>query len=478
MLKKGDTVEVTIYDLAFGGIGVGKLVTHDGSDFVVFVSKTVPGDRVKARLTKIKKNYAEAELEEVVTPSAERIAARCKHFGVCGGCSLQFLKYPNQLKWKQKMVSDALRNIGGFRDIVVNPIIGCNEPWFYRNKMEYSFGSEQSEQSKEAGRVILGLHPAKKYQEVFKMEECFLQSPLSVAIALSIAEWAREKNLTAWNPQTRTGVLRNVVVREGKNTGELLVNFIISEKNFPFDNEFAAFMRARFPMVTSLYRTGVLVQRGRRTVIEEHLLAGKPTLTEKLTVETKNGAAPLALSFEILPQAFMQPNTKQAQVLYGKILEFAQTEGNESVLDLFCGTGTIGMFFAKMGSTVLGIDMNSSAIENARENAAKNSLNNIDFRCCDVDDFFKAGASTSVQKYSLLITDPPRAGITQKTLQKILALKIPRWIYVSCNPATLARDLKIICEGGRYQIKKVQPVDMFPHTYHVETICLLTQESS
>ncbi len=451
MIKKGESVELEITDLAFGGVGVAKIKTDEG-ELAVFVERCVPGDKVSARFTKIKKQYAEARLEKMVTPSKDRIAPRCKHFGVCGGCSLQFLSYENQLKWKQKMVVDALERIGGIKDIAVDAILGCESPWFYRNKMEYSFGSD----------ATLGLHPSKNYKEVFDLEECFLESPRSVEIALAVEKWAKEKHLSGFDPRSGKGMLKNLVVREGKNTDEIMVNLVTAGEDFPLEKDFANLVTEKFPEVTSCYRTAVTVRRGYRTVVQEFLLSGKPALMETLTVQN------ITLRFEIHPQAFFQPNTKQAQILYGKILEFAQSKSDETALDLFCGTGTIGIFLAKTGCRVTGIELSKDAIENALANARTNGIENIEFLCGDIEKFLLTAPKTS-----LLITDPPRAGIAQKSLEKIIALKIPKWIYVSCNPATLARDLKIICETGGYRLKKVQPVDMFPHTYHIETVCLL-----
>lgn len=456
-LKKGDSVELSVKELAFGGAGVAKMKGTDGTEFVVFVEGTVPGDRVQARFTRIKKQYAEARLEEILESSPLRIKPRCKHFGVCGGCRLQYLAYEEQLKIKEKMVVDSLRQIGGFRDIEIAPILGCESPWFYRNKMEYSFGPGP----------ILGLHPAKRYQDVFDLEECFLQSPLSVKIAKAVAEWASKENISVCDPHTNRGVLKSLVVREGKNTEEIMVNLVTNGRDFPKEEAFKDFVLQNFPAVTSLYRTAIVIQKGFKTVIQEFHLGGKPTLTEILSV--RFGEHALRLQFEIFPQAFFQPNTKQAERLYGKVLEFAGAKPEDQVLDLYCGTGTIGMFFAKCGAHVTGVEVNASAIENARVNAEKNGLKNIDFICGDMSKFFEKSA---VGKPHILITDPPRAGIDAKPLQKILDLKIPKWVYVSCNPTTLARDLKIICADG-YTLERVQPVDMFPQTYHVEIVCCL-----
>lgn len=497
--KKGEIVELNIVDLAFGGAGVAKL-----GDLAVFVEQTVPGDKILARLTRIKSSYAEAKLKKLLAESGERVKARCKHFGVCGGCSLQNLNYENQLKWKWKMVSDAVSRIGGFRDAKIEPIIGCEFPWFYRNKMEYSFGTLNPPASQFSPiaqpcpplsgatslSISLGLHPSGNFRSVFNLEECFLQSELSVKIVRAVRQWAQENNLGA-------DVLRNLIVREGKNTGEVMVNLVTHGEGFSSANDLKEWITSAFPKITSLYRTAVTVCRGFKTVSKEFLLYGKPYLTETLNIYTQNlNPQTSPLTFEIAPQAFFQPNTFQAEILYGKVLEFAaarilrqaQDDSNQIALDLFCGTGTIGLALAKSCKQVFGVELNESAVESARQNAKKNNIKNIEFLCGDVGKLLPhlekllnppahrppaEQAGTGSHPPTLLITDPPRAGIDQKTLLKILALKIPKWIYVSCNPTTLARDLKIAGENG-YKLQKIQPVDMFPHTYHVETVCLLT----
>lgn len=500
-VKKGQLVELTICDLAFGGAGVGKIKMEDGRDFVVFVEGGVPGDKIAVRIFKAKKQYAEGRIEKILVPSPERITPRCKHFGLCGGCSLQFLNYEDQLKWKEKMVKDALnKNLHAdagdnarrpasidSTDSPIAPILGCETPWFYRNKMEYSFGTEASARTRHqianvsrAGAtgsetapttvpdLTLGLHPKNRFQDVFELEECFLESLKSVEIVKSVRQWARDKKIAPYNPRTNVGILRTLTVREGKNTNELLVNLITNGNTFPEASEFAEWITHLFPEITSLYHTEVTIQRGHRTVVEEHLLKGKPTITETLSITSPLGKD--TLTFEILPQAFFQTNTHQTQILYEKILELAAPKNTDIVLDLFCGTGTIGMFFAKHVKRVFGIDLNEAAIVNAKENAQHNNLHNIEFLCGDSGKLLKE----IPEKADILITDPPRIGVSpQKSLEMILELAPPKWIYVSCNPTTLARDLGLIMQTGKYKISKVQPVDMFPHTYHVETITVL-----
>lgn len=457
--------------MAFGGAGVGKLKMEDGQDFVVFVDKVVPGDIISARITNSRKNYAEAVFEKIIKPSEIRVTARCKHFGYCGGCALQFMTYENQLKWKEKMVRDAFEKIGGFRELKIEPIIGCKTPWFYRNKMEYSFGDDWSG-GRETTKLTLGLHPAKKYRDVFDVEECFLQSETSVRILYAVREWARNKSIPQFNYNSNSGVLKNLVIREGKNTGEILVNIITNGDADTHKDSFKKLISEKFPEVTSLYQTSVFVKRGHKTAIKEDLLAGKKTLSENLTM--KMGGSLAQLKFEILPQAFFQPNTLQAQVLYEIAFELAEANPQDIVLDLFCGTGTIGMFFAKHGANTIGIDLNESAIINAKANAEYNNLKNIEFLCGDVGAVLKQ----INHKPTILITDPPRAGIDPSALRKILELDVNKWVYVSCNPTTLARDLATIVADGRYMIRAVQPVDMFPQTYHTETIVALHRQTA
>lgn len=478
-------MELQINDFAFGGNGVGKIVGIDGADganlaaikeefggLVVFVERVIPGDKVEVSLTRIKKSFCEARLEKIITPSKLRIEARCKHFGLCGGCSLQCMEYGEQLKWKEKIVRDSLERIGEISAPPIAPIIGSESPWFYRNKMEYSFGEEfrrPGEAKLSAAESLkLGLHPAKSFRDVFNLEECFLESELSAQIAVEVRQWAILRKIQPYDPRTNAGVLRNLMVREGKNTNEIMVILFTNGEDFPNEKDFAKLIAEKFPAVTSVYRTAVVIKKGHKTTTKEFHLAGKKTLTETLTVKKSDGKN-VTLKFEILPQAFFQPNTKGAQLLYETALNFADPQGTETIYDLFCGTGTIGMFAASRAEKVIGIELNASAVENARKNAEQNDIKNIAFLCGDVDKMLPELKG----KADIIITDPPRCGIFPKTLQKILELRPAKWVYVSCNPTTLARDLKEAIAAG-YTLKKVQPVDMFPHTYHVETVCELS----
>lgn len=470
-ISKGKIIELKISDIAFEGLGIAKIKIRD-KDFVIFAENTAPGDIIEAEIIKIKKNYAVARRTREISASEMRIEPRCKHFGPaplfapksgagCGGCTWQFLKYEDQLALKQKFVADAFERIGGIKNPPVNRIIGCQNPWFYRNKMEYTFSNNEN-------GLVLGFHMRRRFLDVFDMEECYLESQMSVKIAQFVKDWAESHKLTAYDPQKKTGFLRNLIIREARTAGERLVNLFTAFDDFPQCNDFCRGIKEAFPVeISSLFWTSVKIQKGSRTKIQERCLQGKETLTEILRVPFRTKENLLTLVFDIAPQAFFQPNTKQAEILYSAVLNMADPKPSDAIFDLFCGTGTIGMFFAKTVSKVYGIELNESAVFSARKNAEKNSLKNIDFLCGD------AGRKMAEikEKPDIIIIDPPRAGISKKAIEKILELKAPKIIYVSCNPSTLSRDAKIFC-GNSYEIERIQPIDMFPQTYHVETVCL------
>lgn len=463
VLSKKQPVTLTLSDLAFGGMAISKIKQGD-SEFVIFVEGGVPGDTVEVEFTKIKKQYAVSKIRRRLQNSELLIPARCKHFGICGGCQWQFLAYEEQIKFKEKFVRDALERIGDIKNPPLLPICESPSPWFYRNKMEYSF-SENAE-----GIPILGLHQRGKYYEVFDLNECYLQSQFSVSIAVWVKEWARNHKLMAYDSKHHVGFLKNLIIREARSTGEFMVNLVTSEEPFVLAQDFTRDILAAFPKITSLYHTSVRIQKGARTTLQETLLFGKPTLTEIIRVEGnfRDGENLISLIFDITPQAFFQPNTKGAERLLSYLLALAKPRTDDIVFDLYCGTGIIGMFLAKLTKRVYGIELNESAIESAKYNAQKNGLTNIEFLCGDVGKLMKK----IPEKPTLVIVDPPRAGLTPQALDDLLALQPKKIIYVSCNPTTLARDLKKLTE--MYTLKKVQPLDLFPQTYHVETLCLLT----
>lgn len=437
-LQKGQSVTVEIEKLAFGGRGIGEL--EDGRK--VFVEGVVPGDRVEASLTKIKKGYAEASLVSVIKKSGLRCDSRCKHFPRCGGCKWQMIPYAEQLKFKEEQVREALEHIGGFENPNVEPIIGCESEWFYRNKMEFSFGDE----SKEDMEVRVGLHPGGRFFDVFDVEECFLLSEKVSELLERIRGFVRKHGF-------EKDFLDSFVVREGKKTGDMMVN-LVTTGDFQQTDEFAEM----FKDMTSVYWSFIRRKRGMPTQRTEHLLAGKPVIRDRIG----------DLEFKISPQAFFQPNTNQAEVLYEKALELAGLTGDEIVFDLYCGTGTIGLYCAKHARKVYGLELNESATENARQNAMLNGIDNAEFLCGDVyENILKIPATPDV-----VIMDPPRSGVGEKALQKVVDFEPKKIVYVSCNPSTFARDCKFLAENG-FNLKTTVPVDMLPHTYHIETVGIL-----
>lgn len=519
-MKKGDLVEGKIESIAFGGAGIMKV-----DEVVVFVDRVAPGDVVKARIVKKKRKYREAVVEEIVTKSPQRIEPRCQHFGKCGGCKMQFLTYQDQLTIKQQQVQDSLERLGGFKNFTVEPIIGSVDPWFYRNKMEFSFAWDEKPIAGSEDKAVLeiGLHPPKRRFEVVDLQECFLQSPEVIQILETVRQWARNNKLTPYNFRQNQGLLRSFFIREGKYTGEIMVNLVINadectpdqQKNLEQlvslltsddqqQGEAAGSDVTLFTnhdqqqggeaggdrRIVAVYLTTVKVMKGRRTERIEQLLWGKPTIKDQIHLYenadwsqelTKLPASKRQLAFEILPQAFFQPNTRQAGVLYSQIFRFAKINQESVVFDLFCGTGTIALFCAQKAGKVYGIELNESAVVNAKANAATNGLSNAEFIVGDVgkvvedlDQYLGKG-----RRPDLIVMDPPRAGVGEKALEKVIAFGAEQIVYVSCNPTTLARDLNFLSNNQyqQYHLESLQPVDMFPQTAHIECVAFLTIKS-
>lgn len=447
-LKKGQIVEFDIHALAFGGAGIGK---YEG--LTVFVEGTMPDDRVRAAFTRIKPNFAEADLVEITKKARDRCEVKCPYFERCGGCQFQFMPYETQLLFKKQHVIDAFERIGKIYDPLVFDVIGAKDQFRYRNKMEFSFGYDENM------NFALGMHvPGRRY-DILDLKECYLMPESFVKILNEVREFCLERG---WKPRkynSDEGFLKSLYIREGKRSGEIMVNLVTSE-DVPgnFEEELKDFVKA-----DSVYWSKVISRRGFPKQIKETLLHGKKAIMEKMILG--NGDE---LEFDILPQAFFQVNTFQAEVLYSSVMEFASGQDYDVVFDLFCGTGTIGLFLAKHCEKVIGIELNEDAIKAANFNAQKNKIFNIDFYTGDVTKILRVIR----ERPSLIIIDPPRAGLTQKIVKQINDFGASRLIYVSCNPSTLARDCSWLKDYG-YIPKKIQPVDMFPHTYHIENVCLL-----
>ncbi len=461
-LKKGQVVELDIHALAFGGAGIGK---YEG--LTVFVEKTMPGDRVKASFFKIKKHYAHADLVEIIKESPDRIKPKCPYSGICGGCQLQFMPYEKQLEFKKQHVIDSFERIGKIYDPPVEDVIPCEDVFYYRNKLEFSFGYDADM------NFTLGYHVPGRRFDIMDIKECHLMSPFASEIANAVRDFMKRKKWPPFKYSCGEGFLKALFLREGKNTGEFMVNLATSDDTpEDFDESMEEFVSMLLalpgsPGITSIYRSKIISKRGQPRRTEETLLHGKPVLTE--TLKTKNGDN---LVFDIPPQAFFQVNTVQAEVLYNEILKIVEDKSPDLVFDLFCGTGSIAMFIAKSVERVTGVELNKDSVKIASANATKNGIFNMDFFQGDVNKMI----STLKERPSLVVVDPPRAGLAKKFIKQLSEFDSPVIVYVSCNPSTLARDCEELKEYG-YAVKKIQPVDMFPHTFHIENVCLLERDN-
>jgi 23S rRNA (uracil1939-C5)-methyltransferase len=451
-VQRGDELELAIDSLAFGGNGVARM---DG--FVVFVRRGLPGDTVRARITKTQRRHAEADLVEVLTPGPLRVEAPCQHSGVCGGCRFQDLAYEAQLDAKAAWVGDSLRRIAGIHDFALDPIVGAVDQFHYRNKMEYSFAPGPD-------GPRLGLHVAGRWDEVLEIEKCWLTTDLGNDIRNAIQAWAREERLEAYDQAENKGYLRHLVVREGRNTGQALVQLVTHERE-RFDRERLIEVLTAFPEVKSIHWS-VNDTSAEVTNLPSLLLWGEEAIEEELA----------GLRFRVRPNAFLQTNTQMAEKLYSMVLEEAALTGTETVYDLYCGIGTISLAMASHALTVWGIEISEESVACAIENAELNAIGNAAFFAGNVGQVLRELQERAGDP-DLVVVDPPRAGLAGKALKRLGELAAPRVVYVSCNPTTLAGDLKLLRDEYGYELVRARPVDMFPHTPHVECVTLLERRA-
>jgi 23S rRNA (uracil1939-C5)-methyltransferase len=448
-VTKDQELELTIDRLAFGGNGVARL-----NGFVVFVRRGLPGDTVRARVTKVQRRHAEALVTEVLHPSPLRVAAPCKHYPACGGCRFQDLAYEAQIEAKHAQVGDALRRIGGFAEPPLEEILPAEEIFHYRNKLEYSFTQLED-------GPTLGLHKAGRWDEVLQIDYCWLTTDVGNAIRNAVREWARGDKLVAYDQAEHTGYLRHLVVREGRNTGQVLVQLVTSPGE-KFDiGGFVDTLR-QFPEVRSVHWSINDTPAEVTTNLPTQLLWGEEAIEEQLC----------GLRFRVRPNAFLQTNTLMAEKLYETAREFAALTGNETVYDLYCGIGTIGLLLARDALTVWGIDVSEESIACALENAELNGIGNAAYFAGNVGQALEELHERAGDP-DVVVVDPPRAGLAGKALKRLGEIGVPRIVYVSCNPTTLAGDVKRLHTEYGYELKRVKPVDMFPHTPHVEAVSLL-----
>ncbi|MBD8918402.1 MAG: 23S rRNA (uracil(1939)-C(5))-methyltransferase RlmD [Lachnospiraceae bacterium] len=495
--EKNDMVTVTIEDVGMEGEGIGKI---DG--FPLFIKDAVVGDTVEAKIIKSKKNYAYARVEKVVTPSPFRVEPPCKCHRQCGGCQIQALSYDRQLAFKQDKVRNNLLRIGGFSeaevDRVMEPVVGMENPLRYRNKAQYPFGTDKQ------GNPITGFYAGRTHS-IIPNTECYLGREENREILQTILDYMKEYHVNAYDEETGKGLIRHALIRTGFYTGEIMVCLVI---NYQGKKEAASSasegkntktgrgklatgeahylpeqdkLLEKLALINGMTSVSVSINTERTNVImgkEIHTIWGSDTIRDKIRVrDTGKEDMPYTgeeLTFSISPLSFYQVNPMQTEKLYSLALEYAGLTGRESVWDLYCGIGTISLFMALRAKEVYGVEIIPQAIDDARQNAVRNHIANADFFVGKAEEVLPAVYEKEESHPDVIVVDPPRKGCDEKCLDTMLKMAPSRIVYVSCDSATLARDLKLLCAGG-YRLERVRPVDQFAHTVHVETVVLLSQ---
>ena len=450
--RKNDIVTLKIEDCGIDGEGIGKA---DG--FTVFVKDAVIGDTVRAKIMKAKKNYGYGRLEEIITPSPDRVEPKCQFARQCGGCQLQALSYEKQLEFKTSKVRGHLERIGGFTDIPMEKILGMDQPFHYRNKAQFPVGKSKD------GRIITGFYAGRTHS-IIENRDCALGVTRNKEVLDRVIAHMEKFHIQPYDENTGKGLVRHVLIRYGFFTDEMMVCLIINGEKLPGEEALVKSLR-QIPETVSVM---VNVNKKRNNVIlgeKVRLLWGQPYITDKIG----------EISYQISPLSFFQVNPYQTGRLYGKALEYAQLSGNETVWDLYCGIGTISLFLAQKAKMVRGVEIIPAAIENAKENACLNGFDNTEFFVGKAEEVLPEQFARTGERADVIVVDPPRKGCDETLLSTIIEMQPDRVVYVSCDSATLARDLKYLCERG-YELKKVCPVDMFPNTVSVETVVLLSHK--
>lgn len=461
-MKPGDIIEnLEVIDIADEGKAVCK---NDG--VVIFIDKAVPGDIVNVKIRKKHKSYFEGSVHSIVQPSVERTTPVCDHFGTCGGCKWQHFSYNMQLRFKQKQVEDAMTRIGKLENPNILPIIGSSEQTFYRNKLDYSFADrkwltrEEMNVDEPAFEPGLGFHIPGKFDKVLDISQCYLQADPSNAIRLSVRKYCVENEMPFMNIRKREGMMRGLIIRNTTIGGLMVIVMVYQDEEGKL-NGLLEHLKNNFPQITSLLY--VINNKANDTIHDQeiHCYHGKVYIEEQME----------NLTFRIGPKSFFQTNGKQALVLYQVAREFAGLKGDEVVYDLYTGTGTIANFVAHQSKKVVGIEYVKEAIDDANINSEINNVGNTVFYAGDMKDLLTDDFMDHNGRPDVIITDPPRVGMHQDVVKQLLKVACKKIVYVSCNPATQARDLEMLSE--KYKVVKLQPVDMFPHTAHVENVALL-----
>ena len=470
-MKKGEILEFEIESYAFEGKGVCKIPAEDDRKFVVFVHGAYPGDKVTAQIRRKKRSYAEAKVEKVIVPSEDRTAPKCTYFGVCGGCKQQDLKYEIQTKYKEEQVKDIFEHIAEIKNYKMEPIVPSEKVYFYRNKMEFSFADRRwltideikSDEKIENRNFALGLHIPRIFDKVLDINECFLQSDESNKILNFTRDFFKEKNANIFSTKTHEGYLRHLVIKQASRTDDLMVNLVTSSQNDEWLNEYSKELLKVVPEVTTIVNN-INLEKSQTAYGDFEVVYFGDGFIYDFIGDYK---------FRISANSFFQTNTTQAANLYQIALDYAELKGDEIVYDLYSGAGTISIYVSKHAKKVYAFETVDSSVKDAHNNNELNEINNVKHIQADLNkSFLPIIEKNSIPNPDVVLLDPPRAGMNPKTVKDLISIMPSKIVYVSCNPSTQARDIKLLAEAG-YKMIKLRPVDMFPHTFHIESVALL-----
>lgn len=450
-VEKNKDYKIEISGMGHNGEGVGKI---DG--FTVFVPGAITGELIEAKIVKLEKSYAIGKILNIIKTCEHRIESICPIYKKCGGCNIQHLSYEGQLDFKRQRVIDALTRIGKLEDITVNKVIGMDNPYRYRNKVQLPVGEMN-------GNIQIGFY-APRTHDIIDMDTCYIQDEVADKIIRLIREWIKEYKIPVYNEETGTGVIRHIMIRSAFKKNEVMIVLVTNKDDFDYKEEFINIILNNVENVTSIVQN---INKKKTNVILGDVcktLWGKDAITDYIG----------KFKFNISPKSFFQVNPVQTEVLYSKALEYANLDGNQTVFDAYCGAGTISLFLAQKAKKVYGVEIVPEAIENAIENAENNNINNVEFIVGEAEKVIPELINKGV-KAEVVVVDPPRKGCEKELLLAIAKMSPDRIVYVSCDPGTLGRDLSILRDLG-YITQEVQPVDMFPQTAHVESIVLLQRE--
>lgn len=448
MIEKNQELQTEIIGMGYEGEGIAKI-----DKFPIFVEGAMPGEIVDIKIVKLNKNYAFGKLLKIIKPSSDRNNPICSTYKYCGGCNLQHISYEAQLSFKKQRVEECISKIGKLQDITVHDVIGMKEPYFYRNKVQLPIGMDKD-------KVKIGFY-APRSHDIINIEKCYIQDEISDEVIKNIRYWIEKYNIKPYDENSNSGIVRHIVIRKAFKTGEVMVILVTNSEKISFIDEFIELITKNVAGIKSIIQN--INTKKSNVILGEKCITlwGSNTITDYIE----------DFKFYISPLSFFQVNPIQTEILYDKALEYANLSGDETVFDAYCGTGTISLFLSKKAKKVYGVEIVPEAIENAKENAKINNVENAEFLVGEAERIIPDLINKSI-KADIVVVDPPRKGCEKLLLESIAAMKPNRIVYVSCDPATLARDLSILNDLG-YKTIEIQPVDMFPMTAHVECVCLL-----